>query len=277
MSGLSILRSCALATVLAIARVAFAAGEESEAEPPALAGRWIMVQVMPALTSLPFVGDVELTTITAAFVVVEQSGTSLLLQDQYCFTEVRMTPPVASSHVPEAFTASLSPAPRAAFLEPFGGGWNFAQASVVEVRGALIDDPTCDLLPSESLDPRIWDQDADGYPGMTVGVTVAGIVSGETYIVQRLEFALRGQVVDNDTIAGAMTWKSEQNVIAASNPLLLMSYQYHPHPDPSRSVFVMRRAEPSWTCSTIRELLPRLLDAAEGRNFAWPRARQLIG
>jgi hypothetical protein len=221
-----------------------------------------MVQVMPALTSLPLVGDVELTTISVALVDIEQRGRSLVLRDVYCFTDVRMRPGVAASHVPEAFIASLPPTSRSAVLEPSEGGWRLMQPSVVEVRGARLGDPVCDALPVEDRDDRVWDQDADGHPGLTVNVTVAGLVSGETYVVQRLQFSLVGQLVDCDTVSGWMSWTSEQNVIASSNSLLQMSYEYRPHPDPARSVFAMRRADPSWTCATVRDILPLLLHLA---------------
>ncbi len=255
-------RNCLVAVMLASARVFAANGQEPQAAPPDLAGRWVMVQVMPALTSLPLVGDVTLTTISAAFVEIEQLGMSLQLRDTACFTDVQMMPGVVSSRVPEAFTASLRPAPRFAFLELRDDGWWFVQPSVVEVRGAAIDDPSCTVLPTEAGDPRVWDQDGDGHPGLTVEVTAVGLVAGETYVLQRLEFALLGRIMNDDTVSGSMSWLSEQKVVGASNPLLLMAYEYESHPDSSRSVFAMLRADPSWTCETIRELLPDILRAA---------------
>jgi hypothetical protein len=105
----------------------------------------------------------------------------------------------------------------------------------------------------------VIDQDGDGHPGLTVPVNVAGLVSGDTYVVQRLRFALTGMLVDADTISGSIEFSSEQNVIAASDALLLMSYAYRPHPNLSRHAFVMRRVGFEWTCETTRERLPSLL------------------
>jgi hypothetical protein len=226
---------------------------------PDLSGRWAMVQVMPAMTTLPIFGDVELTTIATALVDVEQNGTSLVLRDVYCFTDVQMNPPVAVSRVPERFTASLRPAPRTAVLEPCDAGWRFVQPWVTEVRGAYLADPAYEPLPTDVADPRVVDQDGDGHPGLTIPVAVAGLVSGDTYVVQRLQFALAGTLVDADTISGSTEWSSEQNVIAASDALLLMSYAYRTHPDLTRHVFVMRRVGLEWTCETTRERLPGLL------------------
>jgi hypothetical protein len=160
------------AVMLASARLA-ADGQGRRVPRRRLAGRWVMVQVMPALTSLPLVGDVTLTTISAAFVEIEQSGTSLQLRDTACFTDVEITPGVASSRVPAAFIASLCPAPRCAFLELRDDV--FAQP-VVEVR-AMIDDP-----PAPRFRPKAIRE--SGIIGtatcLTVEVTV-GLVEGETH------------------------------------------------------------------------------------------------
>src|SRR5512137_1116630 len=181
-------------------------GGSAPAPLPDLSGLWAMVQVMPAMTTLPIFGAVELTTIVTALVNVEQTGTCVVLRDVYCFTDVQMNPPVAVSRVPEEFIASLHPAPRTAILEPRDSGWRFEQPWVTEVRGARLADPANEPLPTDAADPRVTDQDGDGHPGLTVPVTVAGLVSGDTYVVQRLRFALSGDVVDADTISGSIEW-----------------------------------------------------------------------
>ncbi len=220
-----------------------------------------MVQVMPAIASLPFFGDVELTTIATALVDIEQQGTYLTLHNVYCFTDIQMDPPVVETHVPERFVSSLQPTSRTASLEETEGGWSFFEPSVTEVRGAVLADPEHDALPVDALDPRVVDQDSDGHPGMTVQVAVAGLVAGDTYVVQRLQFSLAGRVVGPDTIAGSIAWSSEQNVLAASDDLLRMPTTYRPHPDAARHVFVMRRVDDAWTCETTRERLPSLLNS----------------
>jgi hypothetical protein len=226
---------------------------------PDLSGRWAMVEVMPAIASLPFVGDVELTTIVTALVDIEQDGTSLVLRDVYCFVDVQMNPPVVESRVPERFMQALRPAPRTAELRMSGAGWRFVQPPVVEVRGASLVDPERDPLPLDAFDSRVFDQDGDGHPGLTIPVTVAGLVVGDTYVVQRLRTALSGWVIDSNTIVGSIDWSSEQSVLAASDALLTLSYSYRLHPDAARHAFVMRRVDLEWTCDTTRERLPSLL------------------
>ena len=261
MRGQSVLRSCVVAMAFLAARAAPIVGGDS-LTPPDLSGRWAMVQVMPAISSLPIFGDVELTTISTALVDVEQQGTCLVLHDVYCFTDVQMNPPVVETRVPDRFIASLHPAPRAASLQETDGEWAFLQPFVTEVRGAVLADPEHDPLPRDASDPRVVDQDGDGQPGLTVSVAVAGLVAGDTYVVQRLRFALAGRIVDPDTIVGSIDWSSEQNVLAASDALLQIPTAYRPHPDAARHAFVMRRVDDEWTCETTRERLPSLLSPA---------------
>ena len=256
----SVVRGWAVAFIVLMAS-AVSVADGGAPLPPNLTGRWAMVQVMPAIASLPFFGDVELTTIATALVDIEQQGTYLTLHNVYCFTDIQMDPPVVETHVPERFVSSLQPTSRTASLEETEGGWSFFEPSVTEVRGAVLADPEHDALPVDALDPRVVDQDSDGHPGMTVQVAVAGLVAGDTYVVQRLQFSLAGRVVGPDTIAGSIAWSSEQNVLAASDDLLRMPTTYRPHPDAARHVFVMRRVDDAWTCETTRERLPSLLNS----------------
>lgn len=236
-----------------VVAVLLVAAAQADDGPPDVSGRWVLVQAMPALTALPFVGEVELTTLTVSLVDVEQDGVSLVLRPSYCFTELRMNPPLVQSRVPDAFVTCLRPGPRHGALVPGESGWRFVQDSVVEVRGAVLNDPVCDALPESGHDPRVIDQDGDGHPGLTVHVSLAGFVTGETYVVERLTFALDGALTGADAITGTVDWVSEQRVVAASSPLLVMSYRNLPLPDPARHAFAMRRVGSDWTCDTARE------------------------
>jgi hypothetical protein len=230
--------------------------------PPNLGGRWALVEVMPGLADLPIVGHVELTTISALFVDVTQSGSRLALSQTYVFVDVKMSPSVVTTTVPEAFVSSLPVVVRPAELQPAIDGWTLVSKPHTEVRGAHLADPLHDSLPSSPSDPRVFDQDGDGHPGLTVHVRLAGVVSGNTYVVQRLTTALRGSVDDASTITGTVYWTGEENVIAASNPLLKMSYTYTADATSTDNVFVMRRVDGSWTAHTLRDHLSELLALA---------------
>lgn len=229
------------------------------AEVPDLSGTWAVIQVFRGVAVLPLAGEVPRTSVVAQFVSIEQDGANLTLLGRYCFTDVDDGTPLVETVIPEVFTASLAPTPRAAVLRETDDGVVFDQPAYVEVRGAVLEDPANDPLPDDPLDPRIVDQDGDGRPGMTVRITVLGIVEGETYVVQRVTDRMIGPVIDADRIEGRIEWTDEQSVLAATNPLLEIDTAGGPDSDPAASRFVMVRVDPSWTCETLRERLAAIL------------------
>jgi hypothetical protein len=246
------------ATALAVLLVVLATWV-GRAELPDLSGIWAMVQVFQQTAVLPIVGEVSRTSWVAQFVEVSQDGGLLTMVDRYCFTEVDDGTPLVHTEIPDEFMAALAPTPRTAVVRETEEGVMFEQPDYIEVRGAVLDEPATDPLPVEPLDPRVFDQDGDGQPGMTVRVTVLAIVRGETYIVQRVRYRLHGSVIGPDRIEGRIEWIDEQSVLEATNPLLEADTIGAPDPDPTVHRFVMVRADPSWTCETLRERLAELL------------------
>ncbi len=238
-----------------------AAALASSAELPDLSGTWAMVQIFPQIAVLPIAGEVPRSSTVVQFVDVEQDGATLTMNDRYCFTLVDDGTPLVKTEIPPEFMTALLPTPRTALLVESEEGIQFDQLPYVEVRGATLDDPVLDSLPTDPLDPRVFDQDGDGKPGMTVRVTVLGIVEGETYIVQRVQYRLIGWVIGADRIEGRIEWTDEQSVLDATNPLLEADTIGWPDPDPAAHRFVMIRVDPSWTCETLLAKLEEILAA----------------
>jgi hypothetical protein len=230
------------------------------AELPDLSGTWAMVPVFPQIAVLPIAGEVPRTSVAAQFVDVEQDGATVTMLDRYCFTDVDDGTTLVNTEIPESFIFALVPTARTAVLRKADESVTFEQSTYVEVRGAVLDNPITDPLPVDPLDPRLIDQDGDGKPGMTVRVTVLGIIQGETYIVQRVAYRLIGRMVGSDRIEGRIEWTDEQSVLAATNPLLEADTIGFPDPDPAAHRFVMVRVDSSWTCDTLRERLTEILD-----------------
>jgi len=230
------------------------------AEVPDLTGTWILIQVYPQIAVLPLAGEVPRSSTVVQFVDIEQDGETLTMRDRYCFTLVDDGTPLVKTEIPEAFMAALAPTPRTAVLRAAEEGIAFEAANYVEVRGAVLDDPLTDPLPIDPFDPRVIDQDGDGQPGMTVRVTVLGIVEGETYIVQRVQYRPIGWVVESDRIEGRIEWTDEQVVLAATNPLLEADTIGRHDPDPAAHRFLMMRVDPEWTCEILREQLSEILE-----------------
>jgi hypothetical protein len=225
--------------------------------PPDLTGGWAMIQYLPEVADLPFIGEVTITAVVGLLVTVEQNGTQVTMHDTYCFTDVHTSSPLLTSEIPDAFMHSLNPDPRTAVLEPSESGWRLVQDWHCEVRGAVLEDPLAEPLPVDAFDPRVVDQDEDGRPGMTVPVTVLDLVRGNTYVVQRLRYRVIGRLVDSDTIEGEIEWTTEQNVITATDALLMLSFDEWPDPDRSKHRFVMRRVRSCSRCERCEALRER--------------------
>ncbi|MBE0636836.1 hypothetical protein IH601_12635 [Candidatus Bipolaricaulota bacterium] len=220
---------------------------------PDLEGTWAMVQVYPQIAILPFAGEVERTSHVVQWVDITQDGETLIMQDRYCLTAIDDGTLLVKTVIPDAFMSSLQPTVRVATLAESDSEILFIQDVYTEVRGAMLTNPQDDALPTDPDDPRVVDQDKDGYPGLTVSVSILGIIEGATYVVQRVRYALSGKLISPDRIEGTMEWSDEQTVLDATNALLKADTIGYPDPDPTRHLFIMLRLDGPTTCEWLGE------------------------
>ena len=240
-------------SVVAAVSLAVFVGLAALGATPGLEGTWVMLQVYPRIAVLPLVGESSQTSYVIQWVDVEQEEESLVMFDRYCFTIIEDSSPLATTEIPDAFMAALRPHPRYAMIHDQGGEISFEQAPYVEIRGAVLENPETDELPVDPDDPRVFDQDEDGSPGMTVDVTLLGFMEAQIHVVQRVRYELSGTVTSSDRIEGLIRWSDEQVVLAATNPLLMADSDGYPDPDPTQHTFIMIRAQEDWTCVWLRE------------------------
>jgi len=220
---------------------------------PDLEGTWAMLQVYPRTVLLPLVGESSQTSYVVQLVDVEQDNESLVMIDRYCFTFVEDSSSLATTTIPDAFMRSLRPHAREATLHHQGGEITFEQVPYLEVRGVILENPETDSLPTDPDDPRVFDQDEDGLPGMTVHVNILGLIEAQIYVVQRVQYELQGAVISTNRVEGLIRWTDEQVVLAATSPLLMADSDSAPDPDPTKHIFAMLRAQEDWTCDWLRE------------------------
>lgn len=227
---------------------------------PDLSGDWAMVQVMVATADLPVVGNLSIDTIVGAFTHITQSGSRLILQDRYCFTDATPSTFLFKTNIADTTMQSIRPETRTATLSLDDCDFRFTQDWYTEIRGALLEDPENDPLPIDPEDSRLVDLEGDGHPGMTIHASILGLFTGECYAVQRYRYRLEGTVFDANTIIGLIDWTSEQTVVAATNSLFMESFSDDTDPDPTKHQFVMIRIDETWTCETLREQLAAILE-----------------
>ena len=74
--------------------------------------------------------------------------------------------------IPDAFVAALPPFTRTGTYVEAGGEHTYALPRFYLVQGANLTDEANEALPTAPDDPRVYDQDGDGKPGMTLRATL---------------------------------------------------------------------------------------------------------
>ncbi|MBC7169568.1 hypothetical protein H5T54_01345 [Candidatus Bipolaricaulota bacterium] len=247
------MRGWALFLLLTVIGLGPSASEIGQDPPFDLTGTWAVMQVTSDIVVYPFVGEKTRTTTLILRVEMRQQGTEVQVYESHCLVDTDTGTTMVTTEIPEAFLRSLGVVERTATLEATADGWRFVEPWPTEIHGARLADPVNDPLPTAADDPRVFDQDGDGKPGITVRVTVLGLISGEVYAVQRLSKLLEGQVVTPDLIRGLITWSNEQVTIGASNPFLNTSGNAQVDPVRERSYFVAIRVPAGTTCDDLKE------------------------
>lgn len=135
---------------------------------------------------------------------------------------------------------------------------DFTSGPLFTVWGADLNDPVEDVCPTLTGDPE-YDQDADGFPGVTTTIIVEGKEFTDTYICQRLNFrqspgpveVYEDVMTDGRRIQGDLLEViNDQTQFGASNPLF-------PQEDPevrwkeSDSFYIMLSLPDGSDCSAV--------------------------
>ncbi len=228
---------------------ATAGGDGQTSSLPDVSGSWAQRWVVGSIDTMPVIGDVQASTKSLMRVQVEQRGADLLMRVETCLVEVDSGTEIIQEVIPDAFVASLGISVRAVWLERQGSRYRFVQPRAYELRGVRLLDVAGEALPTSAQDPRVYDQDVDGRPGVTVRVT--GLVDGEVWVAQRDSHEVEGEVVSLDRIEGRIRWLKEQAILGADNPLLESPLPSVPDPNPDRSTMVMVRTSEDMQCAGI--------------------------
>ena len=244
-----------------------AVSETSSPEAPTdldLSGVWAMVQITSEFVRIPIVGERTRTTTSHLRLIIEQSDDAFSVLETHCATNIDDGTMMVNTTIPVAFLHSLGVTERAVHLEliseidqstgNLSPGLRIVFPWNTQVLGTRLKDPENEALPTDVADPRVFDQDNDGHPGMTVRVEVMGLISGEVYVVQRNRNHLIGTVASPGFIQGTIEWETEQVILGASSPFLASGGQGTPDPDPERNFFLARRIDPMLDCADIQQM-----------------------
>lgn len=131
-----------------------------------------------------------------------------------------------------------------------GAGFDIVTTQGVTTRGVNLTAPLTDTMPTEASDERVVDQDGDENPGISLVIT--GALQGELYVIHRHKAALTGALESDARISGRTAWTTDQVILGASSEFLAeQDPKPQTHPDPSKSTFVMVKAEASDDCAAL--------------------------
>ncbi len=134
--------------------------------------------------------------------------------------------------------------------------WEREQASIA--LGFRDSDPA-QPLPTDKSDARVYDQDGDGQPGVTVHIRTKvafSSIEGDTYNVQRLHSRLRGSF-DGERLSGETFESSETQVLEATHPALRLSLTPQRDAAGDNSVLLVKVAQ-SMSCDDLVQGLDQI-------------------
>ncbi len=178
-----------------------------------LSGFWAQQTVMSSLSKVPIIGQITTATKTIQKVVISGTSPNYTVTSTPCTVEMESSSSSVKTVVPDAFVRGLVTTERTLTTS----GNSFDMPRFWEARGIRLDNVETDVLPTNKTDTRIFDQDADGKPGMTIRIT--GLISGEVYVIQRGFTQLAG-TLNNARLDGLMVWADEQVVLGSDNTIL---------------------------------------------------------
>jgi len=218
---------------------------------PQMSGQWVVELVSLSDTPVPIIDNVTTKTFSLVLVNVEQKENHLLLHETVCRLDTQLEMSVVQMTPSKNFTKALSGKIRKAHLvHGPKGGFELVINPRTIVHSAHLSEPSTEPLPTSPDDPRVYDADGDGHPGMTM--RFAGLVIGEAYLVQRTNSHMRGNFRSPEHIEGAMIWRTEQSILDVSNPFLKFAPKPKAGIGREDSFFVMRRPSSKMTCNDVR-------------------------
>lgn len=223
---------------------------QARAEIASIAGTYGLLEVvsmkqhiLPA--PLPALG---MTVTSHGFATIKETGEGLSITETFC--DVALTPrfPVNVT-MPAAYTKIVSIQGPLVASTTLDGKTLYTREEVPTVVGARLDDPASDALPTDIDDPRVFDEDNDGKPGITT--FYSGILKGETYSVRRERYSFTLSPTDAGRLEGLMVDHSEEKILDATNPRLKMPVTVTADPNPNKSYIRLVPVSAKLSCDQL--------------------------
>lgn len=213
-------------------------------------GFWGIKAKVASIQTLPIFGDKGSTNTILSVGEFRRDGMGKLVMDQKeCRVTVKSEVAFIQTDVPDKI-ADTTPMLTGA-VQVFGkpGALGFSRSEVAIGIGCNLNEPFNDPLPTDKADPRVFDQDADTKPGVTVNPQSP--VNGSVYVVQRRKYSYTNGVQANQNrLTGTIIDRSAQYILDATDAQL--KNQVATRPVDNMSVFEMVRLTTKYDCTRLK-------------------------
>ena len=214
-------------------------------------GFWGIKAKVDSIQTLPVFGDKGSTNTILSVGQLRRDGMGKLVMDQQeCQVTVKSEVAFIMTDVPDKI-ADTTPMLTGA-VQVFGsaGALGFRRDQVAIGIGCNLVEPFNDPLPTDKTDARVFDQDSDTNPGVTVNPQSP--VKGSVYVVQRRKYSYEnGRQVNQNRLTGSIMDRSSQYILDATDNAL--KSQVPTKPVDTTSVFEMIRLSSQYTCTRLKQ------------------------
>jgi len=235
----------------------------AEVDEEGLAGRWIMEMRLPG--SMNILGMDAALLLTNLFVVdIDPDGGEAALT--FCHQVALLDAGgLGESEMPDSTAAWIG---KTSVLLPLDGQAGIAGAKTAWTWGIQnMDDPLKDTIPIEAQDDRVWDQDDDGNPGVTLHVVQP---EGDRYMVRRAVWDMSAAPLspDGNWMEGSLTFTVDEGAIGYDGPSSLATI-IPIDPSPDGGIYRLRLVGPAgstdYDCAQLKQEYLGVFGAPE-----WP-------
>ena len=202
--------------------------------------------------------DFRSLVIAYGFTTLDYENGSLVATDRYCRSVHKSNQPFLASLSDQA-TSSILPVPTKVEVGEDDEGFYIWRPESPTALGIKLENPKIESLPKDPNDHRIFDQDQDGRPGVTVQIKMFGWLNCEIYMIRREIFAYKLRLKPERTLEGYVKDTSEQLVIGAWPWFLNRESDPLQHTDLSKSPMVLVPVDDTYDCDRLLEERSTLL------------------
>ena len=221
-----------------------------------LIGFWGIKAKAVTTQNIPIIGMNKLTNTLLGVAEFKKNGMNqLVMEQQGCSLTVVQTKGYVTT-VPDkiAETTPLNSGNVSVFMQ--GASVLVNRADGAAAAGCKLTVPLTEALPTMPTDARVFDQDGDGKPGVTIQIQGTPAGDGFVYVAQRQKYSYQGTLVSDTKMTGTYLDRSEQTILDTTNA----SFRFPPaqtHVD-AESVYEMVKLTAKYDCVKLRAEAPTL-------------------